>query len=187
MRNYPSGIHWQSQCHTIMLKEEGLGFPSAALELETWMSLRLLPPWMLNLAWIWMHLTRLAFCSNSPTHLMIGRSWEDWEFPKLIKETPPGTKDESTLLVLFTLFFSFLFFSFLLIFIFSLSMSPPETLQKIKERTRLAMQNPKVMSCKNILYVFVQHSIQSILIQYHFHLLLLTISNHTISLILCFM
>ncbi|KAG4396743.1 hypothetical protein GLYMA_19G262000v4 [Glycine max] len=41
-------------------------------------------------------------------------------------------------------FYSFLFFSFLLIFIFSLSMSPPETLQKIKERTRLAMQNPKV-------------------------------------------
>lgn len=25
----------------------------------------------------------------------------------------------------------------------------PETLQKIKERTRLAMQNPKVMSCQN--------------------------------------
>ena len=78
-------------------------------------------------------------------------------------------------------FYSFLFFSFLLIFIFSLSMSPPETLQKIKERTRLAMQNPKVMSCKNIL-MSLFNNILSILIQYHFHLLLFTISKHSISL-----
>jgi hypothetical protein len=28
-----------------------------------------------------------------------------------------------------------------------------ETLQKIRERTRLAMQDPKVMSCKNNLYI----------------------------------
>ena len=28
-----------------------------------------------------------------------------------------------------------------------------ETLQKIRERTRLTMQDPKVMSCKNNLYI----------------------------------
>ena len=57
----------------------------------------------------------------------------------------------------------------------------PETLQKIKERTRLSMQNPKVMSCKNIL-MSLFNNILSILIQYHFHLLLFTISKHSISL-----
>lgn len=59
----------------------------------------------------------------------------------------PGTYLHSILFFLVAKPFS----SFLLLFkyYFPLSKLCAETVQRIKERTRLAMQDPKVMSCKN--------------------------------------
>ena len=89
-------------------------------------------------------------------NLMTEKSWEGWGFRKLTKGIPHGTKEGSTVLVIlfqlvFLMYNKCLFLFKLLICLKQSGESLAETLQRIRERTRLAMQDPKVMSCKNYL------------------------------------
>lgn len=63
----------------------------------------------------------------------------------------PGIKAKGTVLVIVICFFFSSLSGFLSSLTVEISPFAAETIQKIRERTRLAMQSPKVMSCKSFI------------------------------------